>query len=156
MDVTTARELVAEMSALREDAVTAALAAEGDADPDVRDRVERIAERMDRVEEALAKLMEDEVPDTPMMDTDGDNTEPDADPDDKRPVAAGISAPEREKLADDDKAMPDGSFPIRNVADLHNAIQAFGRAKDPAAARRWIRKRASELGAEDELPDSWD
>lgn len=69
--------------------------------------------------------------------------------------AAAFSAEERRRLAKNDEAMPDGSFPIRNVADLRNAVAAFGRAKDPAAARAWIRKRARALGAEDALPKEW-
>jgi hypothetical protein len=49
-------------------------------------------------------------------------------------------------------AMPDGSFPIKNKADLKNAIQAFGRAKDKAATAKHIRARAKALGLEDVLP----
>lgn len=50
----------------------------------------------------------------------------------------------------------DGSFPIRNAQDLKDAIRSVGRAKDPAAARRWIKKRAKELGKESLLPESWE
>jgi hypothetical protein len=42
--------------------------------------------------------------------------------------------------------MPGGGFPIRNAGDLANAKQSIGRAKNPAAARRWIDKRAKALG----------
>lgn len=66
-----------------------------------------------------------------------------------------VSTDEREKLADAGKALPDGSFPIANVSDLHNAIQAYGRAKDKAAAKRHIIKRARALGATDALPEGW-
>lgn len=62
---------------------------------------------------------------------------------------------EREKAADAGQAMPDGSFPIKTVQDLKNAIQAYGRAKDPAAAKAHIMERAKALGAEAELPDDW-
>lgn len=70
-------------------------------------------------------------------------------------TAAGPSTKEREKLAERGEAMKDGSFPIRNVEDLRNAIQSVGRAKDYDAAKRWIMKRARELDAEDELPEDW-
>lgn len=66
-----------------------------------------------------------------------------------------FSAEERERLAKEGKAMPDGSFPIVNKNDLANAIQAIGRAKDPAKAKAHIRKRARALGAGDMIPDSW-
>lgn len=47
---------------------------------------------------------------------------------------------ERHELAKEGEAMKDGSFPIRNTQDLKDAIRSVGRAKDPAAARRWIKK----------------
>jgi hypothetical protein len=63
----------------------------------------------------------------------------------------------REKYAKQGIALPDGSYPIKNVADLKNAIQAFGRAKesDRAKVRRHIRKRARALNRTDLIPDSW-
>jgi hypothetical protein len=70
-------------------------------------------------------------------------------------VAAGPSAAVREKAAAKGQALPDGSYPIRNEEDLHKAIQAFGRAKDKAAAKRHIIKRARALGAVSELPEDW-
>lgn len=42
--------------------------------------------------------------------------------------------------------MVGGSFPIDNAGDLANAKHDVGQAKNPAAARRWINKRAKELG----------
>jgi hypothetical protein len=51
--------------------------------------------------------------------------------------------------------MPDGSFPIPDVDALKRAIKLAGNAKNPAAARAHIRKRAKVLGAESLLPDSW-
>lgn len=42
--------------------------------------------------------------------------------------------------------MPGGRFPIRNAHDLSNAKHDFGRANDKPAVRRWIDKRARELG----------
>ena len=66
-----------------------------------------------------------------------------------------FSVKEREKLSEKGQAMPGGGFPIRNRQDLKNAIQAIGRAKDPAVAKAWIIKRAKALGLTDLLPDGW-
>jgi flavin-binding protein dodecin len=71
-------------------------------------------------------------------------------------VKAEFSTEQREKLADKDEALPDGSFPIRNSKDLSNAIHAFGRAKDKDKAKAWIKRRAKELGKEGELPEGWE
>lgn len=68
---------------------------------------------------------------------------------------ANIPTSTRKKLASEGKAMPHGGFPIRNAQDLRNAIQAFGRAKDPAAAKRHIIKRARALGMTSILPQKW-
>lgn len=68
---------------------------------------------------------------------------------------AEFSEKQRKKLAKKKEAMPDGSYPIRNASDLSNAIQAFGRAKNPKATKAWIKKRAKELGKEDMLPETW-
>ena len=62
---------------------------------------------------------------------------------------------EREAMAKEGMAMPDGSFPIKDEADLRNAIQAHGRAKDIEAAKAHITKRAKELGLEDMIPEEW-
>jgi hypothetical protein len=43
-------------------------------------------------------------------------------------------------------AMKDGSYPIKDVADLKKAIQALGRAKNRAPVVRHIKKRARALG----------
>jgi hypothetical protein len=66
-----------------------------------------------------------------------------------------VSDKERADLADKGNAMPDGSYPIANVSDLHNAIQAIGRAKNRSAVMAHIKRRAAALGAEGALPDSW-
>ncbi len=66
-----------------------------------------------------------------------------------------FSPEEREKLAEEGQALPDGSFPIRNVQDLKDAIRSWGRAKDKERAKRWIKRRAKELGKEDLLPETW-
>ena len=62
---------------------------------------------------------------------------------------------QRKKLAAKNQAMSDGGFPIRNVSDLRNAIQAYGRANNKPAVKAWIKKRARQLGREDLLPDNW-
>ncbi len=61
----------------------------------------------------------------------------------------------REKMADKGVAMPDGSYPIPDKGALRRAIQSFGRAKDPAAVKQHIIKRAKALGATDMLPEGW-
>lgn len=61
----------------------------------------------------------------------------------------------RERMAEAGTAMPDGSFPIANRADLQNAIQSVGRAKDYNAAREHIVRRARALDAMDMLPEDW-
>jgi hypothetical protein len=66
-----------------------------------------------------------------------------------------VSDKERERLAEEGHAMADGSYPIANVEDLKNAIQAYGRAKDPEAVKRHIIRRAKELGHTDLLPADW-
>ncbi len=68
---------------------------------------------------------------------------------------ADLETAERRKLADQGKALPDGSFPIRNRVDLKDAIQSYGRANDKAEAKRWIKRRARELNAEKDLPEDW-
>ena len=63
----------------------------------------------------------------------------------------------RKKLAEQGKALPNGSFPIRNVSDLRNAVQAYGRAKvgSRALVRRHIVKRAKALNRPDLVPQDW-
>lgn len=65
------------------------------------------------------------------------------------------STEERQSMAKKGQALPDGSFPIADREDLENAIQAFGRASDPAAAKAHIKKRARELGLEELIPEGW-
>jgi hypothetical protein len=66
-----------------------------------------------------------------------------------------FTAAQREELAKSGAAMPGGGFPIRNAEDLHHAMEAIGRAKDPSAAKAHIRKRAKALGLESELSASF-
>lgn len=72
--------------------------------------------------------------------------------DDEDLAKAQFTAEQRRQLASEGKAMPDGSYPIRNRSDLSNAIQAFGRASNKGAVAAWIKRRAKALGAEDLLP----
>lgn len=65
------------------------------------------------------------------------------------------TAEERKRMAESGEALPDGSFPIANEQDLRNAIQAIGRASDPAAARAHIKKRARALGHPELIPEGW-
>jgi len=62
---------------------------------------------------------------------------------------------QRNAMAKEGNALPDGSYPISNESDLRNAIQAYGRAKDKEAAKRHILKRARELGKENLIPAGW-
>lgn len=62
---------------------------------------------------------------------------------------------QRQQMAEGGMALPDGSYPIKDEADLRNAIQAYGRAKDKEAAKRHIMKRARDLGKEDLIPENW-
>jgi cation transport regulator ChaB len=65
------------------------------------------------------------------------------------------STEQREKYAKEGVAMKDGSFPIPDKEALHDAIQAYGRAGNKAAAKRHIIRRAKALGASDMLPEKW-
>jgi hypothetical protein len=70
---------------------------------------------------------------------------------------AKISEEERMKLADEGKALPDGAYPIRNLEDLKNAIQAYGRAKssERRMVRKHIIKRARQLNKAELIPQHW-
>jgi hypothetical protein len=63
----------------------------------------------------------------------------------------------RRKLAQEGKALPDGSYPITNLDSLKDSIQAYGRGKPSkrAAIRRHIMKRARQLKRPDLIPDKW-
>lgn len=99
----------------------------------------------------------DEVADSPEAIKDDAPPLPDdeEEPKKKKVPFREVDSAERDRLKDEGKAMPDGSFPIANTDDLRNAIQAIGRAKDPAAAKAHIKRRAKALGAEGMIPDSW-
>lgn len=61
----------------------------------------------------------------------------------------------RKKAAKSGTALPDGSFPIPDVDALKRAIRAIGRAKDPAAAKAHIKKRAKTLNQSKLIPSDW-
>ena len=63
-----------------------------------------------------------------------------------RTKSGSVSAAGRHEAEEHGETMQGGGFPIRNASDLANAKHNVGRAKNPAAARRWINKRAHELG----------
>jgi phage head maturation protease len=62
---------------------------------------------------------------------------------------------ERQAMTESGEALPDGSFPIKDRADLANAIDEIGRAKDRAQAKAHVIARAAALGATDMLPPHW-
>jgi hypothetical protein len=66
-----------------------------------------------------------------------------------------FSEAQREAAAESGAAMADGSYPIKTVGDLRNAIQSIGRAKDRAKTIAHIKTRAQALGREDLIPDSF-
>jgi len=62
----------------------------------------------------------------------------------------------RREMAKKGEAMPDGSYPIADAADLQNAIHAIGRGGAPhATIKAHIVKRAKALGKTDLLPADW-
>jgi len=61
----------------------------------------------------------------------------------------------REEMASKGQALPDGSYPIADKADLQNAISAYGRAKDKAAAKAHITRRAKAFGLDEMIPAEW-
>lgn len=66
-----------------------------------------------------------------------------------------FSDDERKRLAQEGKAMSDGGYPIRNREDLVNAVRAYGRGDNKPEVKKWIKKRAKELDAEQYLPENW-
>jgi HK97 family phage prohead protease len=69
---------------------------------------------------------------------------------------ADYSAADRQQMAKDGEAMPDGSYPIKNEQDLHDAIHAVGRGgASHDAIRRHIITRAHALGLTSEIPSDW-
>ena len=102
----------------------------------------------------LAAIPDDLV--NPEMDSDDmDDDSMDDNGDDMDMFKRDYSEATRQRYARQGIAMPDGSYPIANRADLRRAIQAVGRASDYEAAKRHIIRRARALGATDMLPEEW-
>ena len=68
-----------------------------------------------------------------------------------------VSAARRKEMAKRREALPDGSFPISDVADLKRAISASGRANesDRKKVHDHIARRARALGEADLIPAGW-
>jgi hypothetical protein len=66
-----------------------------------------------------------------------------------------FSTEERDRMADKGQALPSGGYPIATASDLRNAISAFGRARNPAATKAHIIRRARALGLMKMLPEGW-
>lgn len=63
----------------------------------------------------------------------------------------------RDKMSKNGHAMPDGSYPIEDEDDLHNAVKLAGNGKgNPAEIKAHIKKRAAAMGKTDAIPDDWD
>jgi hypothetical protein len=58
-------------------------------------------------------------------------------------------------LTADSTSLPEGGYPITDTESLKKAVRAFGRSKNPTAAKRHIIKRARALDAVGMLPESW-
>lgn len=67
------------------------------------------------------------------------------------------NADTRREMAASGVAMPDGSYPVADAEDLHDAIRAVGRGRHEShdAIRRHIIARAQALGMQDAIPDDW-
>jgi hypothetical protein len=63
-----------------------------------------------------------------------------------RTASGRVSEAARRETESKGEAMPGGRFPIRNAGDLSNAKHDYGRANGKPAVKRWINKRAKELG----------
>ena len=111
-------------------------AEDGDAQNEVHDRKKPLRSNAEMTQEDIDRHIE------------GKDAEPEV-------AKKDYSDAERADMAEAGQAMPGGGFPIKTVKDLKNAIQSFGRAKDPAAAKAHIKARAAALGREDLIPDNW-
>lgn len=66
-----------------------------------------------------------------------------------------FSSKQRERMASEGHAMPDGSYPIANRTDLMNAIRSWGRGGSDPKVKEHIKRRARALGASDMIPENW-
>lgn len=65
------------------------------------------------------------------------------------------SVEQRQQMAEQGHALPDGSFPIGDERDLHNSIRLHHLAADPVAARDHIINRARSMGLDHAVPEDW-
>ena len=70
-------------------------------------------------------------------------------------VKRKFTTEQRRRMAEEGKAMPDGSYPIANRTDLMNAIRSWGRGGADPKVKEHIKRRAKALGASDMIPDNW-
>lgn len=70
-------------------------------------------------------------------------------------VKRNFSTNQRKKMAEEGKAMPDGSYPIGNKTDLMNAIRSWGRGGANPEVKAHIKRRAKALGLSDLIPANW-
>jgi hypothetical protein len=69
---------------------------------------------------------------------------------------ADYDTADRKHLASTGAAMPDGSYPIADRADVEDAVRAVGRGNaSHDAIRRHVISRAKTLGASDAIPENW-
>lgn len=67
-----------------------------------------------------------------------------------------FSVPERRRLVEEGKALPDASFPIETVFELRSSIASFAwTSKNKPEVRKHIIRRARALGRTDLIPDRW-
>ena len=77
------------------------------------------------------------------------------DDDDSASDESELSSGESEKVAEDDVAMPDGSYPIRTAEDIKNAVASYYRSGKKSDVKAHIIARARALGTESAIPDDW-
>lgn len=99
----------------------------------------------------LRVVLADQVTDYPLGGTDMEEITAAV----ARTPGGSVSTKARESAKRAGHAMSDGSFPIEDGTDLHNAIQSVGLGGDSEAARRHIIKQAKRLKLESKIPETW-
>jgi hypothetical protein len=125
-------------------------------------RLNKVTERLDKLEATIAGLMKNSVPEAEIMDSGDIDT---ATIDERQGMTAAamssggksLSVEARGKAAEKGFALPDGKLPIRNKDELDAAIRLRGKVEGHTAEeiKAHIIKRAADLGAEDMLPAEW-
>lgn len=74
-----------------------------------------------------------------------------------RILKAKYNTADRKRMAGTGAALPDGSYPIADRADLTAAVRAVGRGENTShdTIRRHVISRAKSLGAASEIPETW-